>query len=220
MIPLLQRGMARYNVSQTSDFPFHITGRCPNRESFRIPINDVWAIMEDYLYLAHIKYNFRIHSFVLMPNHFHLIASSTDTKIGKPLGEFLCNSSKEFNYITNRINQNWGGRHYKCELSNFHYFMNTYKYVYQNPVRAKLVSKVEEWRYSTLNRICGFAPLTIPLEPDSLLFNPGFDESCLSWLNTPITDENYAAIKLALTKVKFKLPLKNEKPNLLEHQKI
>ena len=175
--------------------------------------------MEDYLNLAVIKYGLRIHSFVLMPNHFHLLASS-EVEIGKVMCEFMASTSKQINSATNQINQNWGGRHYKCELKSYNYYLNTYKYIYQNPMRCGLVDYVEAWPYSTLSGLCGLQKIHIRMENDLLLFNPGFDQTTLDWLNIPIRSENLLAIKAALSKREFKLPKQNKFPHPLEIERI
>lgn len=198
--------MARNYVPQISEYPYHITARCPNRDAFRTEMHVTWKIFEHYLNYMNFKYELRIHSFVLMPNHFHLIAKTSSTPIGSIMRELLCGTSKEMNLLTSRINQNWGSRHYKSLLESQNYFFNTYKYVYQNPVRAKLVSRCEEWPYSTLHQTLGLSKLEFPLESDTLLFNPEFDSSELEWLNSRISKEDLEDIRWGLQRTKFKLP--------------
>jgi putative transposase len=215
--------MARYSVPQNSAFPYHITDRCPNRGHFPVNLELVWEILCDHLFLAHHKNGLRIHAFVLMPNHFHLMASVTDVPLGKVLCEFLTGTSKALNFEAKMINQRWGGRAFKCEIPSYHYYMNAYKYLYQNPVRAKLCEKAEAWPYSTLGSLLGQSKLIVPLEPDTLLMPEGsafHDEPTLKWINEPIESEEYVDIKKALKKVTFKLPKQNEKPNRLETELI
>jgi putative transposase len=201
-----KEGMARLLVPQLSTAPYHLMSRCPNREPFGLHLDTVWSIMEDYLYYIHQTYNFRINGFVLMPNHFHLIGQTMDVPIGKVMCDFMTKTSKEINRLTGKINQNWGSRHYKCILDKEIYLLNTYKYIYQNPVRAKLCSRAEDWKYSTLNGILGGSRLIIPIEADNVLFSENFNDRQLEWLNREIKKENNAAVKLALTKKLFTLP--------------
>lgn len=168
------------------------------------------------MYYAHHVYGLKIHSFVLMPNHFHLIARISTHPIGKVMCEFMKNNSKEINLTCGRINQNWGGRHYKCEIQNYHYFLNVYKYVYQNPQRARLSSYAEEWKFSTLNGLTGLNKITIPVEQDTILFSPDFSEKELNWINKPIDKEHYQSMKLALEKRIFKLPRIKTSKNPIE----
>ena len=208
--------MARYNVNQFSEFPYHISGRILNKASYPIKLSEVWRITSEQLFLAKHCFGLRIHSFVLMPNHFHLLASVSNTPLPIIMRQFMCETSKEFNRIAGRINQNWGGRHYKCEIKNYHYFMNCYKYVYQNPIRAQLANRVEDWPYSTLHGLLGYSKLLIPIEEDTLLFS-GHTQATLKWLNAPITNENLHSIRMATRKRIFKLrKINHGKANPLE----
>ncbi len=196
--------MARFNSIQTSIYPFHITARTPNRENFPLSLDKIWEILENELIRVHYQYDLKIQSFVLMPNHFHLICKSESVPIGETMRSFLSVSSLEINKRAGRINQNWGGRHYKCLLPSELYFLNTYKYVYQNPLRANLVERTEDWKYSTLHQILGLNRLKIPLEEDTLLFKPSFCEKELKWINTIPAQENLKIWRLGLMKKSFK----------------
>jgi putative transposase len=213
--------MARKGVNQHSNFPYHITARTVNRDHFHVSISKMWSIMCTQLGLAHFKYDLKIHSFLLMPNHFHLIARTEQNSIGKIMGVILSETSKEINQITKRSNQTWGNRHFKSELIQYNYQLNTYKYVYQNPLRAKLCSRIEEWPFSTLNNILDFSKIEFPIEPDHILFNPEFNMNTLSWLNRMPTNDDTEMIRLALTRKAFRLPRnKNGTIHHLEYSSI
>jgi len=213
--------MARKIVPQISPHPFHITGRHHNRKQFPISLEDVWRIFEDSLYLMNLKYQFGIHSFVLMPNHFHLIASSENLEIGKVLCELMTTTSKEINRRAGNINQVWGSKHFKSQLAQYSYLLNTYKYVYQNPMRAGLGYRAETWKYSTLNGIIGQSKLIIPVQQDTILFNPEFDESELKWINQIINPNDLAEIRFVLRKPVFKYQQsKTRTPHHLEKSRI
>ena len=202
--------MARYHAPQQSEFPYHITGRTSNREAFAIPLHEVWEIFEEELYLSWVKHGLRIHSFVLMPNHFHLLASLGDSPIGSVLQDLMRDTSWKINQTSNRINHTWGGRAYRCEIKEINYFLNAYRYVYQNPIRASLCEKVEEWQFSTLNGLLGLQKLFIPMCEDSFLFNPTPTSDCLEWLNQDVSREENALIRAALRGKTWKTP-KNQK---------
>ncbi len=198
--------MARFHVPQLSEFPYHITARCPNRRPFPLPLSEIWTLFQFHLSLVHYRYDLKIHAAVLMPNHFHMICRTGSVPIGKCMSVFMGELSKDINFRANRINQNWGGRHYKCVIPNYRHMINTYKYVYQNPKRAHLCRHVEEWPYSTLNGLLGLSRLEIPLEPDAILFNPNFDQQELKWLNRMPNEDDLQSIRKALRKKSFQLP--------------
>jgi hypothetical protein len=84
--------------------------------------------------------------------------------------------------------------------------MNTYKYIYRNPVRAKICNDVVEYPYSTLHGLLGLRRMIIPMAEDTLLFKGELDESHLLWLNTPSIAEHEDEMRRALRRSVFKLP--------------
>ena len=200
--------MPRKISPQTSDFPFHITGRRHNKKPFDIELSRVWQIMSQHLYLTNIFFGLRIHAFVLMPNHFHLICSTNGGSLGECFNFFMRETSKVLNYQSGNLNQTWGARFYRCEIPNYGYYMNCYKYLYQNPVRANLTGKCEHWPYSTLHGKLGQAHLLIPVVEDLILFSDvgRLNQDNLNWLNTAPAINNVEAIKKALRRRSFKLP--------------
>lgn len=207
--------MPRKIIPLIPEDPYHITARCLNREWFSLPMEVIWSIMEDYLYLTTKEFDLQIHAFVLMSNHFHLLLTAHLGNLSQALLYFMRETSKEMNRLTGRINQNYGARNHKTHISTYHYFMNTYKYLYQNPLRAGLCNRVEDYPFSTLHGLCGLKKMTIPLIEDTILFNPGFDHSTLKWLNTRSDIELENEMRLALSRPQFALK-ENKKQSLLE----
>lgn len=212
--------MPRKYIPIVAQDPYHISARCHNGEWFQLPMDTVWSIMEDYLYLISAVYRVQIHSFVLMSNHFHLIITAPNGNLSAALLYFMRETSREITRLSGRINQTYGNRNHKTHLAQYLYYMNTYKYIYRNPVRAGICEQVEEYRYSSLHGLCGLKKLLIPLIEDTILFTPEFDNCALNWLNTKPNVEQEEEVRLALRRPQFKLvpPKKTGRPSLLEHQ--
>ena len=189
--------MPRKKVLILPNEPYHITARCLNKEWFCLPLDTVWSIMEDYLFLISAEFGVRLHAFVLMSNHFHLLSTAPNGNLSAALLYFMRETSKEITRLSGRINQTYGSRNHKTWITNYHYFMNTYKYIYQNPIRAKICEKVEDYPYSSLYGLCGRTRLTIPVD-ENLLFNPSFDDSLINWLNRPVDEQQNREMQLAL----------------------
>lgn len=196
--------MPRLPVVQSDVHPFHVTGRCINRDWFKLPLSEVWAVMEDYLFLINAEFGLRIHAFVLMSNHFHLLLTTPNANLSEAMAYFMGRTARELTSLSGRINQTYGCRHHKSMIVDYHYYMSAYKYVYRNPVRAGLCEFAEEYRYSTLSGLCGQFPLRIPVVEDLLLFNPYFQQSTLSWINeAPKSANDDDAVRRALKKSIF-----------------
>lgn len=115
-----------------------------------------------------------------------------------------------------RINQVYGGPYYWSLMRSPNYFLHAYKYVYRNPVEAKLVSCPEVYKYSTLNALLGRAHTIIPIVNDHTLFD-GVDDQ-LKWLNKSYpSDDVRIDIKNALRKKEFRFAKDGHgKPHRLE----
>ncbi|MBY0552919.1 transposase [bacterium] len=174
--------MPRLKTILQSEYPYNISARCINRDWFQIPMEAVWNIFCEELTSVNKKYNFQIHSFVLMNNHYHLIASTPDSNVSLCMQQFMHKTSKRLTRAGNRINETFAGRHYKCILQHPNYFLNAYKYNYRNPVAAGTCEKVQDYTYSTLRGKLNLSNLLVPVCEDTTL---NFDTvGTLAWLNT------------------------------------
>jgi putative transposase len=213
--------MPRKKLILTSEHPYHVSARCINREWFQIPLDEVWRIFENRLYITKHMYDLRIHCFVLMSNHFHLIISTPSANISRAMNYFIGEVGRDISEKAGRINQTFGRRHSKTLLDSYHYFLNSYKYVFQNPVRAKICDRVEDYQFSSLHGTLGRSKLIIPIEEDTVLFpNCSLEVSAVDWLNEPVDPEDCKSIRTALTKTSFVLPKVGEKINRLENELI
>lgn len=181
-----------------------------------MPIADVWKIMSEQVYFASHAFNIKIHLFVLMSNHFHMIASAHPQNLSNGMQFMLCQTSRLINKSANRINHTWRSRFFRRKIGCERYYRHAYKYFYRNPVEAGICHSVEEYPYSTLHGLLGQSQLIIPIIADELLFPE--TESCLTWLNTKPDEKKKEALRRALRRAEFKLPKINRQPNPLEFE--
>jgi hypothetical protein len=139
-----------------------------------------------------------------MSNHFHLILHAPHNNVSAALNYFMRESSREISRLSGRINQTYGGRNHKCLINSYHYYMNVYKYIYRNPVRAGLCERVEQYPYSTLSGLVGNVRLPFTMPKDTLLFDPDFQAANIKWLNTPSKQTHEDEVRRALRKATFK----------------
>lgn len=207
--------MARQPHIRNNEHPYHISSRCINREWFSIPMEVVWGTFSDHLFFLHHAFQIKIHSFVLMSNHFHLIAAAPENNLSEGMQYFLRESGRSLSAHSGRINQNYGGRYFRSLLNSYQYCLHAYKYVYLNPVKAGICERAEEYPFSTLNGLLGLSKITIPLVEDTLLFG-GDMESTLDWLNRVPTEENWLTVQRALKKKTFQISRLNKRIHPLE----
>lgn len=188
--------MPRAKVIPQSEYPYNISARSINRDWFQVPMDTVWKIFCEELSNVNQKHKMEIHSFVLMSNHFHLIASTPEANISKCMHYFMQRTSKRLTKAGNRINETFAGRHYKCILQHPNYFLNAYKYNYRNPVAAGLCSQVQDYTFSTLHGKLNPSKLLIPVcEDTTLKFDPA---GTLAWLNIAPSMEKAEGFRFGL----------------------
>ncbi len=165
---------------------------------------EVWAILTEQLYFIAHAYKIEIFSFIVMSNHFHLLAAAPAENLAPAMQFFLAQSSRQITKSVGRINHTWRAKYFRCQILTERYYLHAYKYFYRNPVEAGMCRFVEEYPFSTLHGLLGSAPTIVPLQHDDTLFNDV--EGTLDWLNSGTDPEHREAVRKALRRRKFKLP--------------
>ncbi|MEZ0393076.1 MAG: transposase [Pseudobdellovibrionaceae bacterium] len=194
--------MSRKIPAHRTDCPYHVTARTNNREWFELDLGEVWEIFEEQLFFIHHAYGIKIHCFVLMTNHFHLILTDSTGTLGKAMRWLMTETSREIGRRTGRKNRIYGQRNFKCLITSYHYYMHAYKYVYRNPVEVGSVHHTESYPYSTLHGLVGKKKLVIPVEEDPLMEDM---DGNLKWLNSATEKQDWEIVGKALRKGEFKL---------------
>ena len=86
----------------------------------------------------------------IMPNHVHTMI---ETRPGYPL-ELVLHSwksftSKEANRILDRTGKFWQEEYHDRYIRDDDHYANTFRYIEENPVKAGLVAKADDWRWSS-----------------------------------------------------------------------
>lgn len=172
------------------------------------------------LHIQSILSQAEVHSFVLMPNHFHLILSTPLRNLDKIMQVIMSSSTRIINAKARRSGHLYSGRYYWSLIQSPIYYACAYKYVYRNPVKASLCAKVHDWQFSTFAGLIGATHLPIPIAQPLFIQRYIPKDICQldSWLNIPYSTENSDKIKKALRRKTFKLPIdrKKRKPCELE----
>lgn len=201
--------MPRSLLIRSNFYPYHVTGRANNREQFHAHPELVWRIFCDYLVEAKELYQLKVHAFVLMPNHFHLIVTTPKDDLGVVMQWFISSVTRTLNQVSSRSGRVFGAKYFRSLIDNLNYFDIAMKYVYRNPVKAALVEKVEHYKFSTLNSISGDLRLKLKIEPaydfPTLIPSHGSWKEYLGWMNQPFKSEDEERIQQAFRRRVFKL---------------
>jgi putative transposase len=129
--------------------PCHVIQRGHNREPcFSAP--DDFRYYLQCLREACLKHEVAIHSYVLMTNHVHLLATPAETdgisrllqSVGRRYVQFVNSSYRRSGTL-------WEGRHKSSLIDTERYLMCCYRYIELNPVRAGMVLKAGDYPWSS-----------------------------------------------------------------------
>jgi putative transposase len=194
--------MPRRNLIKTSSAPYHIVSRSNHKFWFHLSLPDVWKIAENSFEKAHSKHPVRLHAFVLMINHYHLLLTTPDENIDKFMYEFNKTFSLELRQKTNLVNRMFGGRYKWSLIQEKTHYLHVLKYIYRNPVKAKIANDVRDYTFSTLNSNLGRSS-----ECWNLVSKSGYQNytEFINWLNAANKPQDDDLIKNGLNRSKFKI---------------
>jgi putative transposase len=103
-----------------------------------------------------------IHAYALMHNHVHLLCTPTTDAGPAPMMQQIGQRySQHFNCHHRRTGTLWEGRYYASRVDSDRYALACYRYIELNPVRAGLVERPHEYRWSSHRANAGFEPSTL-----------------------------------------------------------
>ena len=191
--------MPRRPLQRSDEHYYHVTARSNNRENFHLPLPEVWDIMSRKLSQLQREHEIKIAAFVLMNNHFHLMMLTPKADIDRVMYFFMKDVTLKIQQRTGRINKIFGGRYKGSLINNFNYLANAYRYIYQNPIRARIVDRAEDYPFSSVNKL-GHQTLFV----ESVLSNEIKSE--LEWINRRFSNTEARCIQKALKKTVFEYP--------------
>lgn len=146
------------------------------------------------------RFPINLFSFVLMPNHWHLELTPRKTGV---LSKFLhwITSTHAHRWRTMHDNIGEGhlyqGRYKSFPVETGQYFLALSRYIERNPVRANLVDRAEQWRWSSLwHRQINPGATTSFLSPRPV----EFPDDELRWINEPLEEPTAILIARSIQK--------------------
>ena len=132
--------------------PLHIIQRGNNRSACFFCDDDHAA----YLYWLRryaARFRVRVHAYVLMTNHVHLLvtppAPADASRLMQALGRQYV---RTVNHLYRRSGTLWEGRFRACGVRAEEYLLACMRYIELNPVRAGMVASPEAYRWSSFRR--------------------------------------------------------------------
>jgi putative transposase len=145
--------MPRPHRILVADVPLHITqrGNYGQRVFFRDEDRRLYlALLAEFL--PH--YGVSLEGYCLMSNHVHLVATPHNDKgLSRALQRIQSDYSRSLHLRLRRVGHLWQARFFSTALDEEH-FWAAMLYVEQNPVRAGLAERAEQWRWSSAPAHC------------------------------------------------------------------
>lgn len=201
--------MARKPLEKSAFYPYHVCNRSIDKTFYPVESEIMWNYCCDLLCILTWTYGVKIHAFVMMSNHYHLLTSTPEANLTDAMRYFQTELSKWIKKETSKGIFRFEGRYKYSIIKSASYYSNVYKYVYQNPVRAGLSKKVEDYSWSTIRGKIGQSKLKCPIaihEYDGVI--PEIETSQTDWLNFRLDDTELTRIRRGLRKSIYTPPKK------------
>jgi putative transposase len=193
--------MARLPRLTLPDYPHHVIQRGNNRQL-------IFNASADYLYFLELlhenarKFEVAIHAYVLMGNHFHLLATpQTDTSLPQMMQAVGRSYVRYFNDLQKRTGTLWEGRYRSTLIQTDQYLLTCMTYIDLNPVRAGMVSDPKDYPWSSHGHYVGLRSDKL-ITPHSLFWSLantpfGREAAYAEMVRAGISPESQAALTKA-----------------------
>ncbi len=153
-------------------YPYHLLCRTNNR-TFRFNQRQVTRIFFQALKETIVKYDLLVHHVVLMSNHYHIIATATEENLHRAMQYLNSRVAIRYNKLVRRSGHLWGGRYGSCIIDTDEYYVACVRYIYRNPIRAGIVTDLEEYTDSSFQFYAFGKKIDVFLADDHLVMRYG-----------------------------------------------
>ncbi len=147
---------------------YHVTSRGDRREPIYLDDQDreLWL---DTLAMVCERFNWRVHAYCLMTNHYHIVVETPEANLSKGMRQLNGVYTQRFNQRHQMSGHLFQGRFKGILVERDAYLLELGRYVVLNPVRAQMVDSPESWPWSSYLAMVGLGEAPSWLETDWLL---------------------------------------------------
>lgn len=127
---------------------YHVTSR-GNEKKEIFSNTDDYEKFKSYLWEAREKFGFKLHAYVLMINHFHLLIETPEANLNRLMHYLNGSYTGYYNRKNGRVGHLFQGRYKAILVDRDSYLVELSRYMHLNPVRAGMVEKPEDYQYSS-----------------------------------------------------------------------
>lgn len=152
---------------------YHVTSRGDRQEDIFLCDDDRQDWL-DVLGTVCDRFNWVVHAFCQMTNHYHLLLETVDGNLSRGMRQLNGLYTQRFNRRHGLVGHLFQGRYKAILVQKEAYLLELTRYVVLNPLRAHMVNALEDWRWSCYPIITGQAAAPLWLDTDWLLgqFDP------------------------------------------------
>ncbi len=164
--------MARPSRFEFNGGLYHVTSRGDCRE-------DIYSSNKDRLDFLHLlsesvaRYNWKIHAYCLMDNHYHLLVETPDANLSRGMRHLNSVYTQKSNKNNHRVGHVFQGRFKAIIVDRDDYLLELARYIVLNPVRARMVQEAKQWPWSSYRSTAGITATPDWLSTDFLLSSIG-----------------------------------------------
>jgi putative transposase len=136
---------------------WHVTNRGVEKRQIFLDARDGRTFLRS-LADAIPRFRWRLHAYVLMSNHYHLLIETVEPTLSRGMQRLGGDYADFFNWRHERTGHLFQGRFKAHLIDTDTYLLEVARYIVLNPVRARLVASPEEWRWSSYNATAGLEP--------------------------------------------------------------
>ena len=154
---------------------YHVTSRGNGREDIYLDEEDRKLFM-NVLGECGELFNWLIHSWCQMTNHYHLLIETPDANLSKGMRYLNGVYTQRFNRMHLRVGHLFQGRYKAILVNKSEYLQELPRYIVLNPVRAGIVESAESWDWSSYGATAGITPCPVWFDREWLLSSFGKKE--------------------------------------------
>lgn len=147
---------------------YHITSRGNARQDIFLDDGDRSGFLKILGDVVE-RYNWICHAYCLMANHYHLLIETPDANLSRGMRQLNGVYTQAFNRRHDRVGHVMQGRYKAILVQKGSHLLELVRYIVLNPVRAKLVSRPRDWRWSSYRMTAGELALPQFLTTDWIL---------------------------------------------------
>jgi len=163
---------------------YHVTSRGDGREDIYLDDEDRKIYLEVLRDVCE-RFNWVVHAYCLMTNHYHLLIETPDSNLSMGMRHLNGVYTQRFNRKNNRVGHVFQGRYKAIIVQKESYLLELARYIVLNPVRAQMVRSARDWSWSSYRATAGL------IKADKWL--------TVNWILSSFSRKKIEAIKLYRT---------------------